>query len=139
MDGHTLDWDGSAKLLLEEGRFEHPAELGRDPARTPARANRYWTRGNAARLWQAVLRRVSRRGGVPEGSPARALWDGALRKDGWNGRGAELVQQVALRCTGLPGMDRLRADADATAAADALNAHHAKRVHTNEAEGGERR
>ena len=125
MDEQTLDWKGSAKLLLEAGRFEHPAELGEPPAATPARPDRCWTLGGARQLWRAVLRLVSDEGGVPKESPARALWDTALRAECWRtDGGAVMVQQVALRCTGLPGMDQLDANTDARAAAEALKKHH---------------
>ena len=124
MNEQTLDWKGSAKLLLEAGQFKHPpAELGELPAATPARPGRYWTLGDARRLWRAVLRLVSDEGGVPKESPARELWDAALREECWRtDGGAVMVQQVALRCTGLPGMDKLDANAEVHAVAEALKA-----------------
>ena len=132
MDEQTLDWKGSAKLLLEAGRFEHPAELGEPPAATPARPDRDWTLGDARQLWRAVLRLVSDEGGVPMESPARELWDAALREECWRtDGGAVMVQQVALRCTGLPGfpgMDKLDANAEVHAAAEALKAHHGRQI-----------
>ena len=129
MDEQTLDWKGSAKLLLEAGRFEHPAELGEPPAATPARPDRDWTLGDARQLWRAVLRLVSDEGGVPMESPARELWDAALREECWRtDGGAVMVQQVALRCTRLPGMDKLDANAVVHVAAEALKAHHGKQI-----------
>lgn len=121
MRGHTLDWEGSEKVLLEEGRFEHPEELGRPPGPTPARANRYWTEENARRLWRAVLVRMSKEGGVPEGARHGRSASGRCA-----GTRPETVQQVALRCTGLPGMDRLKTNEGTQRAVDALMAHCAK-------------
>ena len=126
MEGGDLDGSESARLLLEEGRYEDPKDLGKPRGEPPARANRYWTLGNARRLWSAVLRCISDEGGVPKGSPAGALCEAAIRRDAWNGRGATLVHQVALRCTGIPGMEALGRDEEAHEAAEALMAHHRK-------------
>ena len=39
-----------------------------------------------------------------------------------------MVQQVALRCTGLPGMNKVDANAEVYAVAEALKAHHGRQM-----------
>lgn len=121
-----VSWAESARLLLDEGRFEHPMDTHRARAETPARRNRFWTTGNARRLWTAVKKELALSVRGDYNGPALALVTAARKKEAGSPQsGAVVVLAIARACGGWHVSGTHQGEAGVADVVTAMNRNHA--------------